>query len=271
MAGAEYYRYIDENGNVSFTDNIMNVPEDQRQNMQIIETPADHPDADLKENNAAESDNRRVQRRRLSPGDMRSGIPDLGSAPWQSSNSPDQETSPDQRQKANGDKKTAKDIALPGLSQGDLEFINELKEAGVINDGDLEAVSPEHIPEYIEYLKKMLKELYGVDENEIRKKDPRFSSPEKTWSQHKEALMRGDIDAAIECFIPSSAKQYGEIYRAMGREQMKQIAAEMTPIEKIIQEKNYAEYRIRRKENGRNITYDIYFSNIFGNWEIDRY
>ena len=29
---AEYYRYIDKNGNVSFTDNLENVPEDQRQN-----------------------------------------------------------------------------------------------------------------------------------------------------------------------------------------------------------------------------------------------
>ena len=41
LAGAEYYKYIDEDGNVSFTDNIMNVPEDQRQNTQAIKNLKD--------------------------------------------------------------------------------------------------------------------------------------------------------------------------------------------------------------------------------------
>jgi Domain of unknown function (DUF4124) len=159
LAGAEYYKYIDDNGNVSFTDNIMAVPEDQRQNAQTIKEPKRYAEEHLY-------------------------------------------------------REDSKMLASPSLSPRDLEFIDKLKEAGVIDDRDLEAAGPEHIAEDIEHLRKMLKELYGIDENDMGKRDPRFSSPEETWAQHKEALMRGDIDAALECFIPKSAKQYGEIYRA---------------------------------------------------------
>jgi hypothetical protein len=37
QANAEYYRYIDENGNVVFTDNASNIPENQRSRVKTIE------------------------------------------------------------------------------------------------------------------------------------------------------------------------------------------------------------------------------------------
>jgi septin family protein len=44
-AGAEYYRYTDDNGNVCFTDNLGDVPQDQRQVAKQYDSSETQPDA----------------------------------------------------------------------------------------------------------------------------------------------------------------------------------------------------------------------------------
>ncbi len=43
QANAEYYRYTDENGNVVFTDNAANIPENQRSKVKPIKEQQDAP------------------------------------------------------------------------------------------------------------------------------------------------------------------------------------------------------------------------------------
>jgi hypothetical protein len=65
------------------------------------------------------------------------------------------------------------------------------------------------------------------------------------------------------------------MYRAIGKEKIRQVALEMNPIQKISMEDNFAKYRIRRTEvhGGRShdITYYVTFSNILGEWRILNY
>jgi ankyrin repeat protein len=105
--------------------------------------------------------------------------------------------------------------------------------------------------------------------------DPRFSTPEKTWQLHKEALMNGDISLALECMTPERALEQKELYDALGKEKLREIAEEMRPIQKITQDQQSAKYRIRRKEEygGEmvDITYYVYFAKVLGNWKIVLY
>ena len=117
----------------------------------------------------------------------------------------------------------------------------------------------------------MLKLSYGIEEKDIGKRDPRFSSPEATWSVHRQALINGDIDTALACFVPNSAEDYRKGYQGLGKEEMGRLAREMKPIEKITQDDQYAKYRIIRNINGTDITFYIYFANVLGNWKIDHY
>jgi hypothetical protein len=97
-----------------------------------------------------------------------------------------------------------------------------------------------------------------------------FSSPEKTWETYKKALTAGNMDLGMECHIPGNNK-YREIFSRMGKDKMKKIAENMNPIKKIQMGEQRAEYLITRKEYGNTIAYTIYFSNINGEWKIDRY
>ena len=100
--------------------------------------------------------------------------------------------------------------------------------------------------------------------------DKRFASPETTWQTFKQALIDGDLNLAIECHVPGDTK-YREIYTALGKEKMKELAQKMRPIEQITADQQTAKYRIRREQQGKDITYYIYFSNINGEWKIVRY
>jgi HEAT repeat protein len=101
--------------------------------------------------------------------------------------------------------------------------------------------------------------------------DQRFSSPEKTWQLMLESLKKNDLQTACEFFSFESARRYKEIFTALGREKVRQMAVEMRQIQKIIQDADTAKYRIRRNEQGQEITYYIYFVNIFGDWKIQQF
>jgi tetratricopeptide (TPR) repeat protein len=100
--------------------------------------------------------------------------------------------------------------------------------------------------------------------------DEMFSSPERTWETYRKALMTGDLDLAISCHLPGD-KKYSEIFRLMGKEKMKEVADKMGPIEKITGDATMAKYRITRDQDGKEITYYIYFSNMNGEWKIVQY
>ena len=117
--------------------------------------------------------------------------------------------------------------------------------------------------------------LYGFDGQFIVAPDPKFSSPAKTWQAYKRALQSGNIEEALSCLTPDFAERQVELLNALSNEQMKDMADYLGDIQVIKQDDNSAKYRNRQKElyGGREIelTYNIYFVNISGNWKIAQY
>jgi hypothetical protein len=140
-----------------------------------------------------------------------------------------------------------------------------LKKAGLVPD-DADGISNENL----KLLLAMLKEEYGISSIEkLNKPDPRFSSPEKTWQMYKKALIDGDLELAALCHLPRN--HYIEFYRKMGPEKTKELAQNFRPIEKITGDDKRIKYRIKRLQSGKDITYYIYFTNVFGEWKIEQF
>ena len=163
-------------------------------------------------------------------------------------------------------------LEYSNLSETDrcyLKLFNGMREGQPSSDRDREISQ-----EQFDKIKAFTQQVSGVNDEmvcDLVAPDARFSSPERTWSLYKQALKKGEIDAALECFTLDSAKRYKEVFTVLGKEKMKEMALEMRPIQKIRQGADYAKYRIRRSQLGQEITYYIYFSNRFGNWKINQF
>ena len=195
------------------------------------------------------------------------------------------------------------------LSEDDLRFIEQLKTFNLIDeDADIENVTHEDLELLRSYFQNEdrrifihLKDMglipekfpaeYVSDEQWEKFKwyigrgipfksigsppDPRFSSPEETWELYKNSLKLGNFDTALQCLTQSRAKQEAKVMGLLGKDQMREIAEAMQPIQKITQDEETAKYRIRRTEevNGElvDITYYVYFVNLLGNWKINQY
>jgi len=90
--------------------------------------------------------------------------------------------------------------------------------------------------------------------------EKKFATPESTWESLRQAMVAGDIEAALLCHIPGDPK-YRELYNKLGKEIVKKIGEDMKPIEKIRADGQTAEYRARRKHKDidKEIMYYIYF------------
>jgi hypothetical protein len=97
--------------------------------------------------------------------------------------------------------------------------------------------------------------------------DERFSSPEKTWATYKNALMEGDIPLALECYVGGETI-LSQVSQDIDLNQLKEMAVKMGPIEKITSDQSTATYRITGGIEGEDITFDIHFININGEWKI---
>lgn len=156
------------------------------------------------------------------------------------------------------------------LSYRDMQLAEILIANGVI-DKDNDCPSEAEL----RYHENILQRAYGIEDILSWTPDPRFSAPVRTWQQHVDAMISGDIDLAAACFSPSVAKQKKSMYNAIGKESLRQIALAMNQIQKVSIEDDYAKYRIRRKETrggqSHEITYYVTFANILGEWRILNY
>lgn len=215
---AEIYKYVDKDGQVRVTDNISNVPADQRDHVSTYKTE-----------------------------------------PQVTKGSPPSSSATDQPYVYLTDEEICYlRIFGKAFGGGDLA---DYRAMGLTRDK-------------FDQLKSGMQTEYGLSDATVCSvvtPDHRFSSPESTWSRYKEALLHSNIDEAMECFSPDSVKRYREVFNALGKDRMKQMAADMRPIQKITQSADSAKYRIRRSEQGQEITYYIYFVNAFGNWKIQQF
>jgi ELWxxDGT repeat protein len=101
--------------------------------------------------------------------------------------------------------------------------------------------------------------------------DARFSSPERTWALHKEALARGDIDAALGCMTPWSQKRYRKAYESLGPEKMKAMAKDLGTVYKVKDRGDEAEYDTLIEKEGHTYSYGVRFIKIYGEWKLDNY
>jgi len=121
---------------------------------------------------------------------------------------------------------------------------------------------------------KLAKELETIASKRgmelIIRADKRFSSPEKTWETYKKALIAGDIDLALECYVPGQW-QHKKVFTLLGKEKLKEIGRELGNIHKVKVGETRAEYMIIRKEKGKEISFGIYFHNLDGEWKIQEF
>ncbi len=100
--------------------------------------------------------------------------------------------------------------------------------------------------------------------------DQRFSTPEKSWETFKNALIQGDIDLAMECYIPGRRK-HRKVFEAMGRDKMKEIEESMINLHKVKASETTAEYAIIRRKDGKEFSYALRFHNIDGEWKLEEF
>ncbi len=68
--------------------------------------------------------------------------------------------------------------------------------------------------------------------------------------------------------MPKYRDKHNAILNAVGADKMKSKVEEMRPIQKIVEEDGRAKYRIKRKIGDQDITFNIYFVEVFGHWKI---
>ena len=115
------------------------------------------------------------------------------------------------------------------LSREEMKELKIMQEKGIFPP----ELDPNEIDsKYIQFMKIMLKEEYGIEDiSKIGQPDPRFSSPEKTWQVYKKALKKGDLSLAAKCHMPNS--KHIDMFKKLGRETMKELALAMRKIERI--------------------------------------
>ena len=233
VAFAELYKYTDDKGGIHFTDNPMNLPQEQRNNITATKTTNvesivynDAPQKQLNVYNKRETE-----------------LPQIMCI--------DDGNNPSIYEKCY--------VKLCTTLISDNDFI----------ENDLKTSSDEY-----KKWKNAIQVAYGVsDENicSLVNQESRFATPEATWTLFKESLLQGKTDDALACFSFGSLKKYRDMFNYLGREELKQMATEMLSIQRITSSEESAKYRIRRKENGQEITYYIYFDNFAGNWKIRQF
>ena len=96
-----------------------------------------------------------------------------------------------------------------------------------------------------------------------------------TWNAMEEALVRGDIDAAVSFFSEPRQDRYRAVFTALSG-QIAQIAQDMQDIELMAAVDGIAQFRIRRLQfyggQWRTFTYYIRFiQDGSGVWNIDSF
>jgi len=155
------------------------------------------------------------------------------------------------------------------LSWVDREFIEILKQKGFIED---DVSEKELSPDYLEYIKGMLKKEMGIDDISTWQPDSRLASPEQTWKLYKQGFIDRDLNSVLKCVMPRLKEMHQEIFDALSSDQLIESGQGISSIEFITFIGDRAKYRTRREEvhNGKahTITYYVYFVNMMGEWRI---
>jgi hypothetical protein len=91
------------------------------------------------------------------------------------------------------------------------------------------------------------------------------------WNRMTKSLSAGEIEAAVSYFTDASQVRYRGLFTYL-RDQLPEIAREMNNIQLVYLRDGRAKYRIRRMEEGQEITYYIYFHLLSdGLWKIHQF
>lgn len=122
--------------------------------------------------------------------------------------------------------------------------------------------------------RQLLAEMKGITEERkmelITEPDKRFSSPEKTWETYKKAMIEGDLDGVLECYVPGGYR-HKEVYNVFGIERTREMGREIGDIERVSGGEKESVYMIRRIENGKEVAYEIRFFNMDGEWKMQEF
>lgn len=159
--------------------------------------------------------------------------------------------------------------ATSELNEEDQRHVEFFKKHGILEEGlNFDGMSHDIQKKFLETLIVQT----GVDDIDfIESKDERFSTPEKTWDLYKASFLSGDMDLCNKCLMPAFQKKHETTVIILGHDGMVRMIEEMSPIQKITEKDLKAKYRIRHEINGNEITFYIYFKNVFGKWRIIQY
>ena len=159
----------------------------------------------------------------------------------------------------------------PNLSMKEKAVVKILKQKGIIpRDSNENEITSENL----KIIQIMLQKKMGIDDITTWQPDKRLSTPEKTWEMYRKAFINYDIELLLKCLMPRMRDLHKEMFSKMSQEKLKQMGKEMRPIKKVESEEGFAKYSIKREQTIKgeayDITYDIYFTNVFGEWRIEQ-
>lgn len=155
------------------------------------------------------------------------------------------------------------------LSSDEMALARVMHDKGAFpEDVNIEEITSEELKFY----QAMIKE-YGIDDIRSWKPDPRFSSPESTWSTYIEALYAEDYDLVKKCYIPDAVGDaeilFLEMLRELDPKVRKEIIEILRFIEKVDGDDRSAKYLLITDEDGYKITNYIDFFNMYGEWKFE--
>jgi ankyrin repeat protein len=146
------------------------------------------------------------------------------------------------------------------------ELISVLKEKGFIPAGE---PTEQLTPADIGLMMAMLKAA-GIEDVRTWKPDPKYTSPESTWTHYREALLRGDFDSAQKCHVPGV--KMVDAYRQMGVEKTRKFVSDMPEkLHRVSGDSKMAEYELLTVKDGKTYSFQVQFMNVYGEWKIYTY
>ena len=100
--------------------------------------------------------------------------------------------------------------------------------------------------------------------------DPRFGSPEQTWTLFLAALKRGDAQGALSCFTADFRRKLEPVLAHTPAASLQAMAASFVSFAPAADRREFHDYEIIALRNGQRYSFSVSFADDAGEWKICR-